>query len=159
MNIFYVDKCPRAAAVALHDKHVVKMVLETAQILSTVVQEAGLAHAELYKPTHKNHPAVLWAGQSIHNFRWLVRHGLALSDEYTHRFGKTHKSRTVIITASHLIRGGKSTRASLPAQCMPPQYKVDYDSVSAYRNYYRAEKVKQSRWTNRQPPEWINESH
>lgn len=156
MNIFYVEHHPRDAAIALHDKHVVKMVLETAQILSTVLHQTGVSHPELYKPTHAKHPAVVWAGQSKHNFRWLVQHGLALSDEYTRRFGKVHKSRTVIITASHFIPGGKASRISPPAQCMPDIYKVAGDSLAAYRNYYRQEKIQQSRWTNRTPPEWAN---
>lgn len=156
MNIFYVEKNPRLAAMSLHDKHVVKMTLETAQILSTIIHRAYPDTVGFYKPTHKSHPSVKWAGDTIDNFRWLVRHGLALADEYTFRFGKVHKSREVILKAAHLIEAPAHLQITQPPQCMPDQYKVPGNSIAAYRAYYLAEKIQQSRWTKRPAPAWIN---
>lgn len=95
MNIFVTSECPHACAEYLDDKRVVKMVLETAQILSTVIykydpeyhQEAGL-----YKPTHQGHPCVVWAAESLANYTWLFEHFNALCEEYYNRYNKQHKS-------------------------------------------------------------------
>ena len=80
MNIFYLDRDPHEAARLQCDKHVVKMILETAQLLST-------AHNELdggqiaYKTTHKNHPSAVWARKSLDNYLWLYRHLEGLGSE------------------------------------------------------------------------------
>ena len=94
MNIFVIDKNPRTAARQLCDRHVVKMALETAQILSAVAHQKGFNAP--YKISHQKHPCTIWAGKSFGNWRWLVAHGLAVCDEYTRRYGRTHKSREVI---------------------------------------------------------------
>jgi hypothetical protein len=90
MNIFVTSNCPTESARALDDKRVIKMVLESCQILNTTLitlGEAGIG----YKPTHKNHPCVLWAGESYGNYHWLLAHFDALLNEYTERYGKIHK--------------------------------------------------------------------
>jgi hypothetical protein len=113
------------------DKHVVKMVLETAQILSTI---AGGP----YKPTHQNHPCVLWAKENRTNFNWLCRHGIELCREYSHRYQRRHKSQDVI----EQIAWGTDPE-DLPVgispfiQCMPEQYRGK-DPVVAYRKYYHS---------------------
>lgn len=146
MNIFAVDYDPVKAARMLCDKHVVKMVLETAQMLSTI-------NSGPYKPTHKNHPCTLWAGDRVTNYLWLVEHGLALADEYTVRYGKVHKSQAVI--------EGLSMPPALPdgttpfALAMPDEYKCD-DPVESYRNYYMS-KAAFCTWKNTQPPDWFLE--
>ena len=88
MNIFLLSLCP-IEAVQQCDKHVVKMPIESAQMMCT----AG--HGS-YKPTHQNHPCTRWATLSEANFEWLTAHALALCDEYTYRYGRRHKSQDVI---------------------------------------------------------------
>ncbi|MFU8806166.1 MAG: pyrimidine dimer DNA glycosylase/endonuclease V, partial [Bradymonadaceae bacterium] len=94
MNIFIFDEDPQECARHHGDRHVVKMVLETAQILCTVQHVSG--QAAPYKKTHAAHPCVRWVLESLANYRWLVELGLALAVEYTHRYGRRHKSHDVI---------------------------------------------------------------
>ena len=135
MNIFYLDRDPYEAARLQCDRHVVKMILETAQLLST-------AHNELdggqiaYKSTHKNHPSAVWVRQSRHNYRWLRRHFLALGDEYTRRYGKVHAtiqkhSETLLWPPNNIPDGGFAD----PPQCIPDECKRD-DAVLGYQVYY-----------------------
>jgi hypothetical protein len=96
MNIFAVSDCPIECAKALDNKRLVKMVLETAQLLcGAVVVSGGQAP---YKLTHKNHPAAVWTRKSQGNYVWLIEHFKALGAEYTRRFGRTHKSVTVCLS-------------------------------------------------------------
>lgn len=93
MNIFVTDPNPYASAAALDDKRVVKMCLETAQILSTAVwamDPAYHARAKLYKPTHVRHPVVRWVRESGRNMLWTWHHFNALLMEYAQRYGKQH---------------------------------------------------------------------
>ena len=98
MNIFYLDKNPKIAAQMHCDKHVVKMVLEYAQILSTahrVIDGDEVADREgLYKIAHKNHPSTAWARAGRGNYNWLSDLWGYLGNEYTHRYGKVHKAAT-----------------------------------------------------------------
>ncbi len=145
MNIFYLDKDPVKAAKIQYDKHVVKMVLESAQMLCT----AHHHYAELYYPTitppykkaHYNHPSTIWVRGSKEQYFWLYNHMLALGEEYTKRYGKTHltitKCKEPLAYAPYGIPDDGFTE---PPQCMPDEYKVDGDSISAYWNYYENEK-------------------
>lgn len=150
MNIFVLDLNPILCATYHVDRHVVKMVLETAQILSTVKQQYG--EAAPYRATHKKHPCVLWAGQSVDNYRWLVELGLALGNEYTYRYGKIHKSSLVIASIKE--------PPTLPAQQLTPfaqAMPIDYqhsDPVLAYRRYYKRDKAHLLAYTNREIPAW-----
>ena len=92
MNIFVLDNDPIVAAQSQSDKHVVKMVLETAQMLCAAFPPGEAP----YKRSYYNHPCTVWARKSDDNYYWLCRHGIALSVEYTHRYGKRHKSQDVI---------------------------------------------------------------
>ena len=157
MNIFYVDTDPRKAAQALCDKHVVKMVLESAQLLCTAISEASQGDIETpYRPTHKNHPCTKWARLSPDNFDWLYRHAIALCEEYTFRYGKRHKSQDII----EWCKKNQITNLMCwtePPQAMPDEYRND-DPVTAYRNYYIQDKMKniQCEWNKGRPqPEWI----
>ncbi len=154
MNIFFLHPHPVEAAKMQHDKHVVKMVLETTQILSTVHHRYGSEAP--YKPTHANHPCVQWAGDTLPNYQWLVDHGLALSAEYTYRYGRVHACETHLERLRTAPRGLVGVGCSPPPQCVPEQFK-QADTVQAYREYYLAEKVKQSRWTYREVPHFIEE--
>lgn len=92
MNIFYTSSCPKKCAQYLDDKRVIKMVLETAQILSIALRTSGYKGSQAYKVTHKNHPSCIWTRSSRENYKWLLDHFKALSSEFVRRRGKTHKS-------------------------------------------------------------------
>lgn len=151
MNIFAVDADPIAAAQALPDKLVVKMALETTQILSTVSHSLGTPGP--YRPTHAAHPSVKWAGSSVANWQWTLRHGLALCDEYNYRYGKTHACRTVLLDIAE--RAARPERGELQPfyTAMPEQYR-GASPVDSYRAYLRVEKAYYAKWTRRSAPEW-----
>jgi len=151
VNVFYLDTCPASSAAALHDKHVVKMVLESAQILCSVRHRAGWVAP--YKPTHLNHPSVKWAGASVRHYQWVLEHFTGLLREYTYRFGKVHACAELLPTLEHLpplVDAGFAP----PPQCMPDEFKGPCP-VTAYRAYYLGRKVQQSRWTRRPAPAFI----
>lgn len=159
MNIFYLDTNPYNAALMACDKHVVKMTLETTQILCTVFNEYGIEIPNGYKSTHKNHPCVIWAGLSPDNFYWLLLHGLTLADQYFIRYKKIHKCKRILLKISdlyfenqHIIPWPHTTKTEIP-QCMPDKYK-DVDAVTAYRNYYKGEKARFAKWKLEQPEWW-----
>ncbi len=89
MNIFYISTNPVRAAQMQCNKHVVKMILESAQMLCTAHHEFG-NHDVPYKVAHRNHPSTIWARSGLKQYNWLYRHFAALSDEYTERYGKVH---------------------------------------------------------------------
>ena len=165
MNIFYLDKDPQQAAKYHCDKHVVKMILESAQILCTIVNEASGSQCTPYKSTHKNHPCTLWAGRSIANAKWLWELTKYLNEEYRYRFNhdKDHKSwamlkdidmqrklkRHIPMTAQAMRKG-----ITTPAQAMPDYLKSD-DAVFSYRLYYQLEKQHLLKYTRREMPEWL----
>lgn len=155
MNIFAVHVDPARAAEMLCDRHVVKMALETAQLLSTVHHQYGASAR--YKPTHAHHPCTVWSGQSKQNYDWLVQHGLALCHEYTHRYGKRHACESVIEELrSHALAIPDLGRTAF-AQAMPDEYR-HADAVTAYRRYYSGAKRNIARWSRREPPAWFEYS-
>jgi len=153
MNIFILDNDPIKAAQMQCDKHVVKMILESAQMLCTIATQQGFVAP--YRPTHAKHPCTIWTAESRQNWDWLITHALALCAEYTSRYGKTHKSQ------QH-IEWCKSLNISLPvvgstpfAQAMPEQYR-NSDPVKAYRAYYKGEKARFATWKSETPSWWTN---
>jgi hypothetical protein len=151
MNIFVLDKCPRQAARYLCDKHIVKMVLESAQMLCTV--HNGVAP---YKVAHKNHPCTIWTRTSMSNYNWLIEHGEEIGFEYTKRFGKHHKSSDVIewckVNRPPILDIGLTEFA----QAMPDKYK-NTDAVLAYRTYYVNDKKDIAYWKRTETPLWYTE--
>jgi hypothetical protein len=151
MNIFYVDSDPVIAAQQLVDKHVVKMPLETAQLLCSAFPQG----AAPYRRTHYNHPSAVWTRRSRANYEWLIKHGIALCEEYTKRYGKQHKSNIVILWCQaniDQIEWGEDFFTD-PPECMPDDCKTG-NSVQSYREYYRKYKSYIYRWTNREKPQW-----
>jgi hypothetical protein len=154
MNIFYLDACPYKAAEYQCDKHVVKMIVETAQLLSTAHHEHGDKEyaSLLYKPTHKNHPCAIWTRQCKSNYEWLFQHLYALSIEYTKRYGKVHKTWSklgqLLISCPESISNDEFTD---PPQCMPEQYQCGH-TVTAYRTYYQNEKASFATWERSPQP-------
>ena len=141
MNIFYLDEDPKLAAIYQYNKHVVKMILESAQMLCTVHHKYMGEDADVpYKSTHKNHPSTVWAARSAENYTWLYKHFVALCEEYYVRYGKTHLSYTKCKDKVNILPGGMlQTGLTEMPQCMPDEYK-DKCSVQAYWNYYIGEK-------------------
>jgi hypothetical protein len=153
VNIFILDTVPELCAQYHCDKHVVKMILESAQLLSTAAQQESKIDG-LYKPTHFNHPCSIWTRTSRSNFLWLVELAKQLCIEYTHRYEKNHKSFDVILKCYDLqdkINDGELTPF---VQAMPEKYRSD-NAVDSYRNYYVEEKYKILSYTRRDRPYWI----
>ena len=139
MNIFYLDKCPNKAAKVQYNKHVVKMILESAQMLCAAHHVLGNPDDVPYKLAHKNHPSTIWVRENSLHYDWLYEHMIALGDEYTARYNKTHMS---IDKCKHLNIHPRNIPHEIfeqPPQCMPDKYK-DECSVQAYWNYYIGEK-------------------
>lgn len=155
MNIFLldydIDKCAQYHC----DKHVVKMILESAQLLSSAHrmhnQDVG------YRLTHKNHPCALWVRESRDNYDWLYQLTLALDDEYGFRYGKSHKSVEVVSALpipDFLEYKGLTPFARAFGAYADECNKFD-DVVDAYRHYYKVAKVDICTWKNREMPEWF----
>lgn len=160
MNIFVLDLDPFLCAQYHCDKHVCKMIIESAQILSTVHHLTkstllGNPDIQIYKPTHKNHPCTIWARNCLENYIWLTRLALGLCREYSFRYNKIHKT-------EFLIHNLFVNLPSLPldpitpfAQAMPIIYRKENDPVTAYRNYYIGEKKHFAKYTKRGVPSWL----
>lgn len=160
MNIFIVDQNPTVAAQMLCDRHVNKMILETAQMLTAVADRHS--HPTLYKVAYKNHPCTLWAGDTYANWLWLTEHGLALNEEKIYRTGKSHISAEVIKYYRDNGYGpifDKDSELTNFALAMPTEYQNHKNPVESYRNYYLNEKQwfkdgKRPTWTKRPAPDW-----
>ena len=150
MNIFVLDLDPYIAAKYQADQHVVKMVLESTQLLCSVY-EPGTAP---YKRTHYNHPCAKWVRASSANWYWLMCHAYGLSAEYTFRYKKVHKCHSVLDWLhdhSPILPNGPRTHF---VQAMPDQYKHE-NPVVAYRAYYCGAKRHVAHWNKaRSKPDW-----
>ncbi len=194
MNIFALSTNPAEAARQMVDKHVVKMSTESCQMLHTNFLyfhyksiygvEPSLAdlkkfhahlNSKLMKPAMLNHPSTIWARQSPHNTDWLMRHALALCEEYTHRYGKTHGSYARILQTwgDHFMEEGSWKEASPVSIAMADEYRLDRDAyfaenpnlsdwdfvIDSYRNYYIKAKYKFASWKGRDSPSWYDFSY
>ena len=139
MNIFYLDECPKKAAKLQYNKHVVKMILESAQMLCTAHHHYGNGDNVPYKKAHYNHPSTIWVRQNSIHYDWLYDHMIALGNEYTKRYNKIHLSITKCKDLVYLPPGIPTVMFNQPPQCMPDEYK-DPCSIQAYWNYYIGEK-------------------
>lgn len=150
MNLFYLHHDPVEAARMQCDRHVVKMILETAQMLSTAHNELdGIQVA--YKSTHKNHPSTVWVRSSAAAYEWAFTHMMALGREYTKRYGKVHK--TIAEHAKSLSQLPVNLEHCMVPFDVPPQCMYDEcrgpDTVRAYLNYYN---VKADEWAAKGRP-------
>jgi hypothetical protein len=165
MNIFITDKCPIKSAQNLDDKRVNKMILESAQMLCTALDEHGglvtkgkdkffISGNKAYKPTHKNHPSNIWCRETRENYNWLLRHFKALYDERKYRTGKGHKSFELyddLVAGANYIPRGKLT--DFPNCAARKDMGIDYkhmtDIPAAYQLYLL------DRWaTDKLTPKW-----
>lgn len=135
MNIFFLDKNPRIAAEMQCDKHVVKMILESAQLLCTAHHVLGSGADWMYKSTHVNHPSAMWARESKRNYIWLWTHAIYLCAEYTKRYGKVHKTEAILEQLRTPPRIRRNQRTPI-RMAMPDEFKTDCP-VKSYRAYYK----------------------
>jgi hypothetical protein len=181
MNIFVLDKDPVKAAQLQCDKHVVKMIVESAQMLSTTHRMLdGIMSLQpsrnssrkvkrwtlndtrenvMYKAVHMNHPCTVWTRETSGNYRWHYAHFLALCDEYTHRYGKVHATdkllRRALMQTPKNIPEADVTQFALAMKAQP-QCIHSEDPVKSYREFYQTKQDRFSMvWTKRQVPEWF----
>ena len=171
MNIFVTSPDPVASAQALPDKHIVKMPLETCQMLSIVGSEKwGHGFGRLPKKSggfyatdkgaFRNHPCTIWAQQ---RWSWLIRHGLALCDEYTYRYGKIHSCEKTILHAEKIFPfqylGSVADKTWEFARAMPDQWKYDdtIDTPTAYKLYIASKPWVKDNYLRKpeRKPDWI----
>jgi hypothetical protein len=178
MNIFYLDHDVYKCAEMHNNKHTVKMILEYAQLLSTAHRFldgtlidgysktgrkqkryvlSGDLDSTFYASTHINHPSAIWVRQSPENYLWLANMLVALCEEYTYRYGKTHKVERdglCFILLKNIPKNIGNKGWSEPTPAMPDKYKVNNDSIQSYINYYLGAKQHLSNWKNRNIPSW-----
>ena len=185
MNIFLLDSDPVLAAQMQCDKHVVKMIVETAQILSTAHRmldgeiktesrigrtgkerlvkvwqhKVAAMDSVLYQVTHAAHPCTVWTMTSVGNYIWLYEHFCALCDEYTHRYGRVHKTDTIlrdILSAAPETMPDIGLTPFVKAMKSQPTCEAIADPIEAYRAFYKTKAQRFTlKWTNRTPPEWM----
>jgi hypothetical protein len=157
MNIFVSSFDPKEAAKALDDKRLIKMILETAQILSTNINLAGLRPGP-YRTTHANHPCTKWARECHENYLWLCAHFSCLCNEYTNRFHKIHKCsqyRELFYNCSTDLIYNKQGFTSFPNCTVFKDIKETTRAYRLYLNKKWTEDKRKPKWTNTLPPEWI----
>ena len=164
MNIFVLDTDPVEAAKLHCDSHVVKMILESAQLICTALNVSTGTQIAPYKTTHINHPCSIWVRESYSNFVWLVALMYALEDEWLFRFNKNTRHKSVLAleitfrSKQGLLNTAKTLLPDIDktpfAQAMPEQYR-DKDVVRAYRDYYRFDKQHLCKYTKRNIPEFL----
>ena len=183
MNIFILNEAPVIAAQEQCDKHVVKMIVESAQMLSTshrmldgamerrasksgsMLQYFYLENAlesQLYKACHHNHPCSIWVRESSANYQWLYDHFMALCHEYTHRYNKIHMTQTklesILSNKPNNIPHGPLTPFKLAMQNEPQC--ITESPVESYHKYYVTKKSKfNMTWTNRLTPGWFKHAN
>jgi hypothetical protein len=176
MNIFFLCFDPRQAAIWHCDKHVVKMLLESTQLLWTAwhigfadsdKKEALLADAPLtkgtrqpgYRPTHKNHPCAIWTRATIGNYRWLIALAMALAEEYHYRYptAGSHACEAHIAWLAAHEPPLPPKPLSWPALAMPPEYKISKSPTACYKAYYCGAKRDSGLlvYTRRELPPWV----
>ena len=177
MNIFYLHKDPEISAKMHCDKHVVKMIIEYAQLMSTahrildgteyISQTLGGRRIKrwkhpnsnmdgvLYKASHINHPSAIWVRESIENYFQMYKLYMAVLAEFTNRYGKIHGSSKPSIALIRPPSNIPMVKGTQLPQCMPEMCKVKDNPILAYRNYYIVEKNSFASWKNREIPEWF----
>jgi hypothetical protein len=156
MNIFFLDLDVVKCAEYHNDKHCVKMILEYAQLLSTAHHLHPLPDFDptsVYKKTHVNHPCAVWARASTGNYEYLLKLLIALFDEYTDRYGKSHATMR-LLPQLRLTPNLKINRVNRPPCCMPDECKLTEGVVASYRNYYMTHKRHIATWRNGTPDWW-----
>lgn len=155
MNVFVLDYNSQKSAEYHTDKHVVKMITESAQLLSSAYYATDSIEFAPYKLSHAQHPWAIWARKSIDDWYWLAIFGIYLYEEYKYRYyNRIHAGGEAIKgMLEHPPNIDHSSLKPMPL-CMPDYCKTS-DVVEAYRTYYIKEKSHLFRWTGRDVPFWI----
>lgn len=162
MNIFVTDENPAKAAMNLCDKHISKMIVESAQMLSTAhwVLDGGHSGA-IYKATHANHPCSVWVRESSGNYGWLWRHAMAMCYEYTLRYKRVHKTEQIIWRLLNPPSNLPNKERTPFAICFfardPVAHLMCYvpgDTIQSYRNFYKLDKIRFAKWNHSEKPSW-----
>ena len=169
MNIFWLHLNTAICARYHCDKHVVKMILEYAQLLSSahrVLDEDIVTNVDkekLYKLSNHNHPCAIWTRQSALNYTWLYQLFVETCKEYTHRYGKIHKTETKLLDILRYCPYNiPQTENMTPAPLSIANNEIHVyteetpNLIESYRNYYKVEKVTFAKWTKREKPNWMN---
>ena len=150
MNIFYLDKSPIVSAKMMTNKHVVKLIVESAQLLSTAhhVLDKENAIKGIYKKTHVNHPSAIWARESIGNYMWLRDHALALLNEYGLRYHKlpsNHATFEVVMRLKNapMYMVNDFNVTPMRVAITNKSHVIEDNAIQSYRNYYIAEKLRE----------------
>jgi hypothetical protein len=162
MNIFYLDSDPVKSAELHCDKHVVKMIIEYAQLMSTAhrvldgdLYEDRTANNVVYKASHINHPSAIWTRASDSNYQFVYDMFVALCNEYTYRYGRVHLTEEKLKDLlQHLPNNIASADFVEPPQAMPDDVKTS-NAVDAYQNYYKVYKKDFAKWTDRETPSFM----
>jgi hypothetical protein len=175
MNIFVTDLCPVLSAVALPDRHVTKMSLETCQMVSIIFskwyhnwgyipKKDGTPYSTA-KGAFRNHPCTQWAAKSHENLAWLIRHGYALCNEYRHRYEKEHSCMKSLEVAENIFATKSGKDISIYknvvefTRAMPDEYKLDttIDTFEAYKRYIASKPWVKDNYLRipSRKPEWI----
>jgi hypothetical protein len=179
MNIFFLHGDTKKCAEMHCDKHVVKMIIEYAQLLSTAHRMLdgqeyidktsngrnirrwrmpGELDTVLMKASHINHPSAVWARQSSDHYLWLYHLWFDLCQEYTHRYGKTHSCYDRLKSALYVVPKNIPFKGlTQPPPAMPDDCKIAGDSIASYRKYYIERKNHFAKWKNREVPVWYSE--
>ena len=176
MNIFYLHEDPIQNAKWHIDKHIVKMPIEYAQLMSTAHRmldgEMYLGKTAigrnikrwrledkrediLYKASHINHPSAIWVRESKSNYMKMFQMYMATLAEFFYRYGKIHGSSKPSLELMRPPNNIPKIKETQIPQCMPEICKVKDNPILAYRNYYIVEKSSFASWKNREIPEWF----
>ncbi len=157
MNIFILDNDPVVAAQQLCDKHIVKMILESGEMLCHAIKSTG-GTTFYMSDRHKNHPCTIWTRTSKSNWLWLHKHAMAMCAEYTRRYHKTHswESKLATLTVPDLPEVGLTPFArAIKKKQYPELLDPNITTVEAYRKYYLIDKARFAKWkAPSQPPDW-----
>lgn len=158
MNIFVLDENPKIAASYHNDKHVIKMILESAQMLCTAINFMKGDQVTLYKSTHLSHPCTTWTRRSLGNWLWLYQLMLELNEEYKLRFNHTEDHLSVLkLRDSNILEKAKQclvNEALTPfALAMPEDCRIKDNPIESYREYYRKYKKDLATWRTK-TPDW-----
>ncbi|MYE36326.1 MAG: hypothetical protein F4X24_02015 [Rhodobacteraceae bacterium] len=158
MNIFCLDSDPFLAAQFQCDKHVVKMVLESAQMLCSAhrLLESSTVQENFYKITHQKHPCTIWTMETSGNYQWHYQHFVGLCDEYRYRYDKTHLSDQKLRESLSIMPDNilKADLTPFPL-ALPDEYKTTCP-IESYREYYKSKSALfNMNWTRREVPDWF----
>ena len=154
MNIFATYDCPKKSANFMDKKRCIKMILESAQMLSTALRFYNCNDHRLYKTSHLNHPTSIWCRENQSNFMWLINHMQFLCQRYSTLTGKIHASMKLIPVFFELIDYIPEGKRTPFINCASNKsknicFKHVKDTHLAYRLYLR------ERWkTDKLKPRW-----